>query len=310
MGTDNLIWILTPVLTTGIALLVGGYTLLSRRIKRKAAAEAKKAKKKLQAKKQQQKQLAEEKKSRGESSQPAVNPIELLRHIKARRSVFPKDYTGEPVPKEVVQSMLEAANWAPTHGKTEPWRFVVMSGREQIRAFLDAQYEAVEKQHGGQGEKWEKFKAKFHRKLEQRLKCAHMIAIVCKRVEKRGKPGQYMPLWEEIAAVSCGVQNMHLVCAAHGVAGYWSSGGWGHTEPETGREVWDGRVNLEPVRSMLGLGEKDFCMGVFHVGQSDRIAKYRSSRGDIKDKVMWLASPTEGGSATGDDGKTSGRESD
>ena len=22
--------------------------------------------------------------------------------------------------------MLEAANWAPTHGKTEPWRFVVL----------------------------------------------------------------------------------------------------------------------------------------------------------------------------------------
>ena len=25
-----------------------------------------------------------------------------------------------------VQLMLEAANWAPTHGKTEPWRFVVL----------------------------------------------------------------------------------------------------------------------------------------------------------------------------------------
>lgn len=309
MGTDNLIWILTPVLTTGLALLVGGYTIISRRIQRKAAAVAKKAR--LQAKKKQQKQLEEEKKSRGgrSSAQPAVGPLELLRHIKARRSVFPKDYTGEPVPKEVVQSMLEAANWAPTHGKTEPWRFVVMSGKEQIRAFLDAQFEAVEKQHNGQGEQWEKFKAKFHRKLEQRLKCAHMIAIVCKRVSKRGKPGQHMPLWEEIAACSCGVQNMHLVCAAHGVAGYWSSGGWGHTEPETGREVWDGRVNLEPVRSMLGLEEKDFCMGVFHVGQSDRIAKYRSSRGDIKDKVTWLA----GGAAKnggGNDGKTSDRESD
>ena len=23
--------------------------------------------------------------------------------------------------------MLEAANWAPTHGRTEPWRFVVLS---------------------------------------------------------------------------------------------------------------------------------------------------------------------------------------
>lgn len=27
--------------------------------------------------------------------------------------------------------MLEAANWAPTHGKTEPWRFVVLGRRAQ-----------------------------------------------------------------------------------------------------------------------------------------------------------------------------------
>ena len=27
----------------------------------------------------------------------------------------------------VLEQMLEAANWAPTHGRTEPWRFVVLS---------------------------------------------------------------------------------------------------------------------------------------------------------------------------------------
>jgi hypothetical protein len=25
--------------------------------------------------------------------------------------------------------MLQAANWAPTHGRTEPWRFVVLGQR-------------------------------------------------------------------------------------------------------------------------------------------------------------------------------------
>lgn len=30
--------------------------------------------------------------------------------------------------RSALEQMLEAANWAPTHGRTEPWRFVVLSG--------------------------------------------------------------------------------------------------------------------------------------------------------------------------------------
>ena len=29
--------------------------------------------------------------------------------------------------REMIEQLLEAANWAPTHGKTEPWRWVVLS---------------------------------------------------------------------------------------------------------------------------------------------------------------------------------------
>jgi len=29
--------------------------------------------------------------------------------------------------REKIEQLLEAANWAPTHGKTEPWRWVVLS---------------------------------------------------------------------------------------------------------------------------------------------------------------------------------------
>ena len=35
-----------------------------------------------------------------------------------------------------MEALLEAANWAPTHGKTEPWRFVVM-GRAAQERFMD-----------------------------------------------------------------------------------------------------------------------------------------------------------------------------
>ena len=42
------------------------------------------------------------------------------------------------------QLMLEAANWAPTHGKTEPWRFVVLDRA----AAIDLVDKSIEVRHG------------------------------------------------------------------------------------------------------------------------------------------------------------------
>lgn len=47
-----------------------------------------------------------------------------------------------------------------------------------------------------------------------------MIAICMSR---QPKPKKVMPLWEELAAVACAVQNMHLMATSLGVAAYWSS---------------------------------------------------------------------------------------
>lgn len=44
--------------------------------------------------------------------------------------------TGDAVSSEQIEALLEAANWAPTHGRTEPWRFVVL-GKEGIQQMQD-----------------------------------------------------------------------------------------------------------------------------------------------------------------------------
>ncbi|MGY8689040.1 MAG: nitroreductase family protein, partial [Verrucomicrobiales bacterium] len=43
--------------------------------------------------------------------------------IRQRRSVKPTMMSPDSVPREMIELMLENANWAPTHGLTEPWRF-------------------------------------------------------------------------------------------------------------------------------------------------------------------------------------------
>ena len=45
--------------------------------------------------------------------------------IKARRAVFPTQYNSEKITEAEIRFILEAANRAPTHKRTEPWRFKV-----------------------------------------------------------------------------------------------------------------------------------------------------------------------------------------
>lgn len=48
----------------------------------------------------------------------------LLELIQARRSI--RRYSAQPVPREWIQQMLNAAIWAPSAHNRQPWRFVVI----------------------------------------------------------------------------------------------------------------------------------------------------------------------------------------
>ncbi len=66
--------------------------------------------------------------------------------IKERRSIFPPQYIDKPIAKETIEKILEAANWAPTHKKTEPWRFKVLTGekKQELGIFLSNKYEETD----------------------------------------------------------------------------------------------------------------------------------------------------------------------
>ncbi|KAK9805884.1 hypothetical protein WJX73_000956 [Symbiochloris irregularis] len=81
------------------------------------------------------------------SSKPAVVPSALQADqvsqlLAKRRSIFPKDFSGAHVPREQVETILEAANWAPTHNRTEPWRFTVL-GRKAQEDMVDLTLKAL-----------------------------------------------------------------------------------------------------------------------------------------------------------------------
>jgi len=58
---------------------------------------------------------------------------EVLKAIQSRRSVFQANFTDQDVNKEDILTILEAANAAPTHKRTQPWRFTIFKGEGLVR---------------------------------------------------------------------------------------------------------------------------------------------------------------------------------
>lgn len=172
------------------------------------------------------------------------NLSEITEVIKNRRTIYPEMYGSRKVHKEIIEDLLNSAIWAPTHGNTQPWRFKVYMN-EGLDKLSDFQSNLYQKLNPG-----EKFNEKKFKKLQVRpLQASAVIAVCMKRDEK----GRILEI-EEIEAVACAIQNMHLTCTAYGIGGFWATPGL----------IYNSDTNL-----FLNLGEKDKCLGFFYVGYPD-----------------------------------------
>ncbi|MCK0158064.1 nitroreductase [Cellulophaga sp. F20128] len=178
--------------------------------------------------------------------------------IKKRRSVFPVQYNDKPISKEAIQEILEAANWAPTHKKTEPWRFKVIQGETKARLglFLSLKYMETDP-------KPKQFKVE---KLISNPKKAGAIIAICMQRD----PNESIPEWEEIAATAMAVQNMWLCCTALGIGSYWSSPGL-----------------IKHMDEFFAMAEGEKCLGFFYMGYTDD-EPTTGVRTPIEDKTVWL----------------------
>ena len=181
--------------------------------------------------------------------------------IEQRRSIKPSMFSDQPVSDAIVRQMLSNANWAPTHGMTEPWRFFVYSGDAKTRlgerlAEIYCEVTPPESVKPGKAQKL----------IDNAKRSSHLIVIAMKRQQS-----EKIPEVEEIEAVACAVQNLHLTATASGVGGYWSSG----------RAICSTQL-----RDDLGLSDKDRVLGLFYVGypEGDWPA---GSRSTVDEKVVW-----------------------
>ncbi len=188
---------------------------------------------------------------------------ELNQLISYRRAIYPVSFSKERVDDAVVEQMLENANWAPTHARTEPWRFSVFSdnGLKTLADFQAALYRELATKEGT-------FKEGKYQKLQDTpLLCSHIISIGMHR-----HPKEKVPEIEEAESVACAVQNMWLTASAYGIGCYWGSGG----------------ITYRPeALSFFGLEPQDQLLGFLYLG----IPKGNwpeGHRSPIADKIRWV----------------------
>ena len=56
--------------------------------------------------------------------------MDALEAMRRRRSV--REYTGEPIPKEDLETIVDAGRLAPSGYNTQPWDFVIVTERDMI----------------------------------------------------------------------------------------------------------------------------------------------------------------------------------
>lgn len=161
--------------------------------------------------------------------------------IRDRRTIYPEQYSDRIVHEEIVRELLTNATWAPTHGKTQPWRFIVFSGEGRMKLM-----KIVETQYRNTTSPAEFNAKKLERTLARIEKSSVLILLIMCRT-----PETKIPEVEEIEAVACAGQNILLTAAAYGLGAFWSSPKYLYT-PEA-NEVF----NLKPddlIQGMIYLG--------------------------------------------------------
>ncbi|MDF1753420.1 MAG: nitroreductase [Verrucomicrobiales bacterium] len=204
------------------------------------------------------------------SDSPKLDPISLRLAaanalIRRRRTIKPKDMSEKTIEKEHLAAILENGNWAPTHGMTQPWRFFVFTedGRQRLADYLQSLYKKLTPEAEVQP-------AKFEKLGTSPLQAPVVIAVGMSRqdIEK-------IPEIEEIEAVACAVQNMHLTASALGMAAAWLS-------PPI--------CYSDEMRTWLGMpDERDKCLGFLYLGwPKDETEWPEGTRDDLTDKVVWV----------------------
>lgn len=134
--------------------------------------------------------------------------------IRERRSVRPEQFKARKVHRDQLEALVEAGNWAPTHGHTEPWRFKVFT-EKALESLQEKLAEAYRRNCN---------ESNFLQSKYERIRNRHNHASAAILVYMKRQASGKIPEVEELLAVGCAVQNMSLVATSYGLSLFWATG--------------------------------------------------------------------------------------
>ncbi|MEZ6092496.1 MAG: nitroreductase [Pirellulaceae bacterium] len=186
---------------------------------------------------------------------------ELSQLIRRRRTIKPNQMDSRPIERDILLQLLENANWAPTHGMTQPWRFTIFEGdaRRRLAQRLSSIYREITPP--------EEFKQNKFDSFAVNPLLAPTVCVVGMKRQAIEKISEV----DELAAVACAVQNLHLSATACGLGGFWSS---------------NAAACSDSMRTFVGLDERDRLLGLFYLGYPKGDWP-ESTRTPIAENVCW-----------------------
>lgn len=174
-----------------------------------------------------------------------ITAVDVVEAIEKRRSIG--RVRQDPVPRELVERVLESAVHAPNHKLTEPWRFHVFAGKGR-GAFAKARAELARIMAGEEGDEEALISGRVNRERKKAFRAPVVIAVI----SVAGRDA--VETLENYAACSAAVQNMQLAAHALGLATIWRTG----------------PVAYHPyMRGFFGLRDGDHVVAYLYLGYPD-----------------------------------------
>lgn len=191
------------------------------------------------------------------------NLSEINELFRTRRTIYPEDYSERKVHKEQIEYILNNAQQAPTHGNTQPWRFHVFmnEGKQSLSDVLGKAYLENTPREAQNDQKLAKL-------IRRPLISPVVIVVSMKRQLE-----QKIPEIEELQAVACAIQNIHLSCTAYGLGGFWS----------TPKLIYKNCLN-----EFLGLNSQDKVVGLFYIGYPKSAWPDQKHRKPLEYNTTWI----------------------
>ncbi|OXG09117.1 nitroreductase [Flavobacterium araucananum] len=188
----------------------------------------------------------------------------ISRNIRNRRSIYADAFIKKEIPHKLLEEILINATWAPNHKMTEPWRFIVFTGK-YLKEYGNYMAHYYKDFYNDLSPDAQKEKLDYLRNYP--LNAACLIGIILVQNTKIN-----LPEWEEIAAVASAVQNIALTCTDYNIGNYWSTKG----------------VAIDYV-AQFDLAENEKSLGLLYLGYyPDDLEPSKKKRTPLSKKVIYL----------------------